>query len=256
MTWSAPSERTRSTLLVLHTPVTSAPSALAICTANVPTPPDAPMISTLLPRLYLPVVAHGLQGGERRRRGRPRPARRRCSPACGRACPPGRRRTRRTSPRQCRTPRRPTREPGHGLADRLDAACDLPAPDSVLRTAEPVTQQPHRVRQAGHDVPGAPVHAGRVHPQQHLARRRSSACPSPQVAARPRARTRSGPGPSPTSSSRPRPPAAALSHCQAAWSCIDNPRCFQIDLHCKVPLPVRLRLRRKVVKLRSNRSHR
>src|SRR3954454_3719896 len=49
MTWSAPSERTRSTLLVLHTPVTSAPSALAICTANVPTPPEAPTISTLCP---------------------------------------------------------------------------------------------------------------------------------------------------------------------------------------------------------------
>src|ERR671919_540845 len=38
MTWSAPSERTSSTFLVLQTPVTSAPSALAIWTANVPTP--------------------------------------------------------------------------------------------------------------------------------------------------------------------------------------------------------------------------
>src|SRR4030065_379787 len=35
-----------STFLVLHTPVTSAPSAFAICTANVPTPPDAPLIRT------------------------------------------------------------------------------------------------------------------------------------------------------------------------------------------------------------------
>ena len=34
---------------MLHTPVTSAPNALAICTANVPTPPDAPMISTCCP---------------------------------------------------------------------------------------------------------------------------------------------------------------------------------------------------------------
>ena len=49
MTWSAPRERTRSTLAVLHTPVTSAPSALAIWTANVPTPPDAPMTSTVWP---------------------------------------------------------------------------------------------------------------------------------------------------------------------------------------------------------------
>lgn len=32
-----------------HTPVTSAPYALAICTANVPTPPDAPLTSTVRP---------------------------------------------------------------------------------------------------------------------------------------------------------------------------------------------------------------
>src|SRR6266542_2339889 len=39
MTRSAPIDRTISTFLVLHTPVTSAPNDLAICTANVPTPP-------------------------------------------------------------------------------------------------------------------------------------------------------------------------------------------------------------------------
>src|SRR5438552_17069201 len=49
MTWLAPRARTRSTLSVLDTPVTSAPSALAICTANMPTPPDAPMTSTFCP---------------------------------------------------------------------------------------------------------------------------------------------------------------------------------------------------------------
>src|SRR5919106_5082707 len=42
-------ERTRSTFVVLHTPVTSAPKALAIGTANVPTPPDAPLIRTFCP---------------------------------------------------------------------------------------------------------------------------------------------------------------------------------------------------------------
>src|SRR5687767_11175624 len=47
--WSAPSERTNSTLRVLHTPVTSAPKVLAICTANEPTPPDAPVTSTVWP---------------------------------------------------------------------------------------------------------------------------------------------------------------------------------------------------------------
>jgi hypothetical protein len=50
---------------VLHTPVTSAPKDLAICTANVPTPPDAPMISTLCPG-SIPVIAQTLQ---RRQRG-------------------------------------------------------------------------------------------------------------------------------------------------------------------------------------------
>ena len=36
-------------LPVLHTPVTSAPYALAICTANVPTPPEVPMTRTCWP---------------------------------------------------------------------------------------------------------------------------------------------------------------------------------------------------------------
>ncbi|MFD9521131.1 hypothetical protein [Streptomyces sp. NPDC059979] len=40
-TWKAWSDRTRSTILVPHTAVTSAPSVSAIRTANVLTPPDA-----------------------------------------------------------------------------------------------------------------------------------------------------------------------------------------------------------------------
>src|SRR5918993_738085 len=55
MTWSAPSEATRSRFLVLHTPVTSAPNALAIWTAKVPTPPDAPLISTCCPGWIRPL---------------------------------------------------------------------------------------------------------------------------------------------------------------------------------------------------------
>jgi hypothetical protein len=49
MTWSAPSERTSSAFLALHTPVTVAPSALAIWTAKVPSPPEAPLMSTRVP---------------------------------------------------------------------------------------------------------------------------------------------------------------------------------------------------------------
>src|SRR6266568_4889523 len=44
-----PSESASSTFFVLHTPVTSAPNAFAICTANVPTPPDAPLMRTFCP---------------------------------------------------------------------------------------------------------------------------------------------------------------------------------------------------------------
>src|SRR6266581_3089145 len=59
MRWSAPIDRTRSTFLVLHTPVTSAPNALAICTANVPTPPAA---QDPLARLDPPLIAKSLEG--------------------------------------------------------------------------------------------------------------------------------------------------------------------------------------------------
>src|SRR6266851_10176330 len=46
MTWSAPLERTMSTFAVLQTPFTSAPKDLAICTAYIPRPPEAPTIRT------------------------------------------------------------------------------------------------------------------------------------------------------------------------------------------------------------------
>jgi hypothetical protein len=41
-------------LRVLHTAVTVAPSALAICTAHVPTPPAAPLIRILCPAFNRP----------------------------------------------------------------------------------------------------------------------------------------------------------------------------------------------------------
>src|SRR4028118_1518028 len=42
-------DRTTSTFAAPHTPVTRPPNALAICTAKVPTPPDAPTMSTSCP---------------------------------------------------------------------------------------------------------------------------------------------------------------------------------------------------------------
>src|SRR2546425_7920142 len=52
---SAPINLTISRFLVLHTPVTCAPSHLAICTANVPTPPAAPLIRTFCAGRRLPL---------------------------------------------------------------------------------------------------------------------------------------------------------------------------------------------------------
>src|SRR5437899_6372315 len=49
MTQSAPMDRTMSKFVVLHTPVTFAANDFAICTANVPTPPAAPLIKTFCP---------------------------------------------------------------------------------------------------------------------------------------------------------------------------------------------------------------
>src|SRR5260221_446306 len=46
---------TRNLDMVLHTPVTSAPNALANCTANEPTPPEAPLIRTFCPAWMCPV---------------------------------------------------------------------------------------------------------------------------------------------------------------------------------------------------------
>src|ERR671936_599642 len=53
MTASAPIERTSSSWVVLATPVTWAPNALASCTANHPTAPAAPMTKTFGPAEHL-----------------------------------------------------------------------------------------------------------------------------------------------------------------------------------------------------------
>src|SRR5437762_13583467 len=55
MTQSAPMDRTMSKFVVLHTPVTFAANDFAICTANVPTPPAAPLIKTFCPHGIRPL---------------------------------------------------------------------------------------------------------------------------------------------------------------------------------------------------------
>src|ERR1700704_5789908 len=64
MTWSAPIDRAVSTFLVLHTAVTSAPNDLAIWTANVPTPPDAPFNQNLVAWLDASLITKTLKGGD------------------------------------------------------------------------------------------------------------------------------------------------------------------------------------------------
>jgi hypothetical protein len=60
-------------------------------------------------------------------------------------------------------------ESGHLVADRFHDPGDVRARDRGLGRAEPVARQAHRVRQAGHEVPHAPVHARRTHAYQYLA---------------------------------------------------------------------------------------
>ncbi len=55
MTSSAPIDRTISAFRVLQTAATLAPNARASCTANVPTPPDAPLTSTVWPDSIRPM---------------------------------------------------------------------------------------------------------------------------------------------------------------------------------------------------------
>ena len=65
-----------------------------------------------------------------------------------------------------------TSSPGWNLVTSLPTASTTPATSApghgVLGRAEPEAREAHRVGQAGHDVPDAPVHAGRAHPHQHL----------------------------------------------------------------------------------------
>ena len=153
---------------MLHTPVTSAPNALAICTAKVPTPPDAPMTSTRWPGCTRAVVADGLQGGEAGDRD-------------GGGLLEGE--VRRLGRELVRAGAGVLGEGALADAEHLVArprtvvtsaptASTRPASSrprtAVLRRAQPEAGEADRVGQAGHEVPGAPVDAGRVHPHQHL----------------------------------------------------------------------------------------
>ena len=61
-----PRDRTRSSMVVLHTPVTSAPKAFASCTGVRADSTRSPDDQHVLPLLQAASVAHGLQCGELR----------------------------------------------------------------------------------------------------------------------------------------------------------------------------------------------
>ena len=167
MTWSAPSERTSSTLRVLQTPVTSAPKCFAICTANVPTPPDAPLISTFCPGLIPPL------------------SRRPCSAvsaatgtdaACSNVTFAGLSATRAALANDDVLRDRAVRAAEHfvarleardALADGFDRAGEVDADARVLRRAE-AGRQSHDVRRAAHGVPVDRVQRGGVHLHEQL----------------------------------------------------------------------------------------
>ena len=54
------------------------------------------------------------------------------------------------------------------LADGLHDAGHVRTEHGVLGRAQPVAGEAYRVRQAGHDVPDAPIDAGRVHAYEHF----------------------------------------------------------------------------------------
>ena len=153
---------------MLQTPVTSAPSALAICTANVPTPPDAPLIRTFVPRLDLPLVAKALQRGERRhghgRRLLERHVRRlrhdRSLLANAHVLGEGA-----VSPAEHLVTRSKLRDV---LADRLHRPGEVDAESLVSFGLRSPIVRARDPRPAGHAVPVRWVHRSRANPHQHL----------------------------------------------------------------------------------------
>ena len=161
-------------LRAADTPVTSAPNALAICTANVPTPPDAPLIRTFWPGRTLP---------SSRRSCRAVVADTPTAAACSNVRLAG------FATNWSSLARRVLGE-GAGapaehlvarakaldvLADRFDRARDVRPRDRVLRLAQPGGHA-HDEGRAGHEDPVADMDRGRVDADQDLVVADLAAC--------------------------------------------------------------------------------
>src|SRR5215212_9192253 len=154
-------DRTMSTFVVLHTPVTYAPNVLAICTANVPTPPDAPMINTSCPDSTRPWSRRPC------RAGKPEMA---ITAACSKVRFSGlgaslSSRAHAYSAQEP-LPMPNTSSPGWKRLTFLPSASTTPAtsePMTGFLGAEAVASEAYRVGQTRHDVSDAPIHASRMH---------------------------------------------------------------------------------------------
>ena len=167
MTCAAPSERTSSTLRVLHTPVTSAPSADRDLDGEGAHPAAGPVDEHPLAGLHLAHVADPAQG--RRRRDGDR----------GRLLEGQARRLRHHHVRRGarvlgeRAPEEAEHlvarlQPAHVRADRLHHARRVDPGHAGLRLGQPHAHEPRDERVASQDVPVGRVERGRVHPDQHV----------------------------------------------------------------------------------------
>ena len=145
--------------------MTCASSDLAICTPSDPTPPEAPITSTVWPGWTFP--SHGPKGGDAGdRKGR-----------CLLEAEPGRLQDELVRPGGRELGERAllggthhavaVLEAGDVRADRLDRARDVPASDGDPRSADPDRDAGH-VRHAGHHVPHVGTTPCGVHPHEHV----------------------------------------------------------------------------------------
>ena len=159
-------ERTVSTFAVLHTPVTSAPNAFAICTANVPTPPDAPLMRTFWPGLDLAVIPKQLESGA----GRHADGCRLLEGEIGRLADEL---ILRCAGELGKGARAPTEDlvPGpEGVdlrTDRLDRPRDVGSRNTVLWLGQPGAHA-HDVRHSRHQDPVTDVDGGRMDANEHI----------------------------------------------------------------------------------------
>ena len=157
-----------STFRVLHTAVTSAPRALASWTAKVPTPPDAPLISTRWPGWTRPLSRRpwrAVRADTGTAAAFPNDSRAGLSASLASAAGTYSARVpspvpNTASPGRKRVTSRPTA--GRHLAGQVDAEPAAPGPAQPhLRTGQP--------RRPGHEIPVGRVDRRRPDPDQDLA---------------------------------------------------------------------------------------